>query len=633
MTKAVRALAAAALAAAALALSTTSASAHSYFLESDPANGAMLSRTPARAVLLFSSAVSHELTKVDLVEARSGTRYSAASVVAAAPNILVVNFPDLPDGAYRLSFSTRDSFDLHETKGTLVFGVGVEPPAQLSPPQPAPARTSEAFLRFAQLAGLSALLGSLVLALCVLPRIAAPDPARRARSAVLKVAKAGVLLQLVAGVALVADQALAIGGPPASALVRLEHSSYATRALISACALIGLAVVLRGNAIRRPPWTLGLALAQAVAVAAGGHATGAGGLSGGDVVVRTVHIVASGTWIGGTGTLAVALTSMSRAGLPVGVAAPALIRGFGPIAAAALGLLATTGLLLAGSQVATVTALLSTAYGATLLVKAVLAAVVALVALRHALLTARLLTSPRTQRRLRWLRGSLGLEAAGGAAVLAAAALLASSAPARGPQFEPPAQPTAAVVTRQNEGLLASVAVTPNRAGTNFVSVQVLDTRRPSLAPISSVTLLLTTPRGTPTALSTSQSGYRFDAGAMRLQGGDLTVAVVVHRAGQPDVAIELPWQVAAAPVKPAPIVFSGAPLAPLTSLLAGLLAVIMLMTCLGLVLLRRRAKRQPSHEREKRLGSPTPSSQMDVGVVHQAVSDRVQRDLRAIPD
>ncbi len=607
-----RTLIAAALAATALVVSATSASAHSYFLESDPADSAMLSRPPERAVLLFSSAVSHELTTIDLVEARSGTHYAATSVVAAAPNILVVNFPPLPDGAYRLNFSTRDSFDLHETKGTLVFGVGVEPPASLNPPQPAPVRLSEAFLRFTELAGLCALLGGLVLALLVLPRITGLNAAQasgvqRGRSAALKLAKAGVLVQLVTGAALVADQVLTIGGPTPSALIHLAYSGYGTRALISAGVLLGVAAMLCSNPGRRAPWAVGLALAQAVTVAAGGHATGAAGLGAGDVLVRSLHIVSAGTWIGGTGAVAIALTVMSQAGIPVRIAAPALMRRFGPIAAAAVGLLAVTGLLLAGSQVATVTALLSTGYGATLLVKVALAAAVALVALRHALLSVRLLTGGQAQHHLGWLRGSLGVEAAGGATILAAAALLASAAPARGPQFEPPAPQTAAVVSRQNEGLVASVAVTPNRAGTNFLSVQVLDTRRPSLAPISGVTLLLTSPRGTPTTLPTSQSGYRFDAGAVRLEGGDLTVGVVVRRAGQPDVTIELPWLVAAAPVKPAPVVLSAAPLAPVTSLLAGLLAATMLATCLGVALIRRRSKRRrdvaPSFETGKPFG------------------------------
>ncbi len=632
-----RALAAAALAAAGLALSTATAGAHSYFLESDPADGAMLSHAPTRAVLLFSSAVSHELTTVDLVEARSGTHYPATSVVAAAPNILVINLPALHDGAYRLSFSTRDSFDLHETKGTLVFGVGVEPPAPLSSPQPAPARLSEALLRFTAMAGLCALLGGLVLTLVVLPGIAARDPALapaalRARSASLRLAQIGVLVQLVGGAALIADQVIAIGGPPASAAVRLAQSGYGGRALVSAGLLLALAVSLRPAGRRHAVWTVGLALAQAVAVAAGGHATGPAGLTASDVLVRSVHIVSAGIWIGGTGALVIALTVMTRTGMPASAAGAALVRGFGPVAGTAVALLAITGLLLAGSQVATVTALLSTGYGATLLVKVALAGLVTLVALRHALLATRLMRRHHLQLHLRWLRGSLGVEAAGGAAVLAAAALLASSAPARGPQFEAPAQEeAAAMVSRQSDGLVASVAVTPNRAGSNFLSVQVLDTRRPTLAPISSVTVVLTAARGTPSTLSTSQSGYRFDAGAVRLDSGDVTVGVLVHRSGQPDVTIDVPWRVGAAPVKPAPVVLSAAPLAPMTSLLAGLLAATLLGSCLVWALLRRyRARWTPSRGTQGRPGAPTwvPRPVLDVGGVDQAVADRVERDL-----
>src|ERR1700693_5795230 len=141
-----------------LALSPT-ASAHSYFVLSDPPDGSILEHAPARVVLAFSSSVNTNFTTIQLIEVK-GARYTPTSIQAApsAPNVVFVSLPPLPNGSYRLSFSTRDSIDLHETAGSIVFGVGEAPVLTSTPPQPAPPRLTEVLLRWLALAGLSAIL-------------------------------------------------------------------------------------------------------------------------------------------------------------------------------------------------------------------------------------------------------------------------------------------------------------------------------------------------------------------------------------------------------------------------------------------------------------------------------------------
>jgi copper transport protein len=106
--------------------------------------------------------------------------------------------------------------------------------------------------------------------------------------------------------------------------------------------------------------------------------------------------------------------------------------------------------------------------------------------------------------------------------------------------------------------------VKPNRRGPNLLTVQVVDTRRPALAPIKGVTVLLRRP-GTAAgeSLETTRSGSRFDAGTVNLVNGDLDIAVVVHRAALSDTVVDLPWSVSAPEIKRAPTVISADPLAP----------------------------------------------------------------------
>src|ERR1700687_4411947 len=102
----------------------TKASAHTYFKSSDPPQGAVLAKAPTQARLTFSEKISKELTKVTLVD-QTGRTLPVTFVTDPADNhSLLVALPPLGDGAYRLKYATRDTVDLHETSGSIVFTVG-----------------------------------------------------------------------------------------------------------------------------------------------------------------------------------------------------------------------------------------------------------------------------------------------------------------------------------------------------------------------------------------------------------------------------------------------------------------------------------------------------------------------------
>ena len=599
-----RALAAAPLVALALWLGATGVSAHSYFLDSDPPDGAILAKAPARVVLVFSSALTADFTSAELVEAH-GKHYQLTSVVTdrTTPNVVVVGLPQIPTGSYRLTFVTRDRVDLHQTAGSIVFGVGTAPTEVASAPQPAPARPAEFLLRWVGLAGLSALIGGLLLALLVASRLPEGLARVRVQSALLAFALGGALVQLVSGAALLAIQASGLG-PDLTRTVPLliAGSEYGSRWLVSTMLAVALALFVAilwrtaarggveglGSEFRRlGPWALltsqartsMLAVALTAATAVSGHAAGAAGLTAGEMLLRTAHILAMGMWAGGVVALVLGLLVLRRRGGKTGAAVRTLVLGFGPYAGVGLASLGVTGLLLSGNQVASITALLSTSYGLVLVAKVALTAAVAAVALRHALYTWRSLRSKTVSARPpRALLATTMIEGGGALAVVLLAAVLGSSAPARGPQFDPPrSEPPATLASRQSGELLSAVSVKPNRLGPNLLSVQVVDSRRPPLASITGVTVVLRHPgaAGRSETLDTTRSGSSFDAGTVNLTTGDLDITVLVHRSGLSDTVVNLPWRVNAPEVKRAPVVVSAQPLAPSVDVAALVVALV----------------------------------------------------------
>ena len=581
-----------------------SASAHSYLVASDPADGALLAKPPTQVVLVFSSAVATDFTSVEVVEA-GGKRYQPRSVVvdSSLPLVVAVNLPDLPVGSYRLSFTTHDRVDLHQTSGSIVFGVGIAPAPALAVSAPAPARPAEYLTRWAGLGGLAALEGGLLLALFVVPRLADSAARRRVQASLFALALAGSLLMLIAATALVVVQAITLGPDLARTLPRLLlGTDYGSRWLASALLTTVLTIFVatlwrrarRGGVagmteeVRRlGRWALLtiearallLSVAVAAATAISGHSANATGLNLVETAIRTIHLTAMGAWAGGVLALALALLVLRRSGDRSATSAMQLVVGFGPYAGVGLALLAVTGLLLSGEQVASITALLSTPYGAILVAKVAGAGLVACIALRHALLSWRgLRKQPAAARAPRSLVLTVGLEAGGALALVLLAAVLGSSAPARGPQFEPPsAAPVATLLTEEGNSMLASVSMKPNRAGPNLLSVQVVDTRRPIPAPIESVTVVLNRPgsRSAPEQLPTTRSGNRFDVGSVLMVTGDVRVSVIINRTGLGTTVIDVPWRVNPPEVARAPVVISSEPLAPLVNLAALVLALV----------------------------------------------------------
>ena len=205
-------------------LPATPASAHAFLSESNPADGASLTTAPDVLRLAFSESVVIAATHIDLVDAE-GKRYPVSNIRLVGadaggstedPVQVVATLPKLPHSAYRVSWQTLSSDDLHRTSGLLVFGVGQSVKAA-GQREPAP-RLDESALRWLLFLSLSLSLGGL-LAVRLLRRNEVTSASAR-RCAALS--GAGALSGVVCAVALLADQYVTSG----SSIATLLRGSY-----------------------------------------------------------------------------------------------------------------------------------------------------------------------------------------------------------------------------------------------------------------------------------------------------------------------------------------------------------------------------------------------------------------------
>lgn len=520
-------------------LSSRPAGAHATYSGSEPADGSVLAVAPKALTLRFGEDVTAAGGAATL-RGVSGQASTSLVMTANGSSILVVLPPLTPD-LYRIDWRVRDAFDLHPVSGTVAFAfvppsvTGTErerlvggASATYAPSEgPGPSW-------FEVTARAAALLGALVLgALLFVGR-------RHTRR---------LLLGRIAWVAL-------SGGLGAQMVLQwnaigsaVMSSPFAIVWCISVLAWIGFAVSDRPSSrevATSGRFAVGITAIAATATVMLGHGLASGIPAG---VARAVHVASLAMWLA---CLAVVLaTAIARRG--------EALQRFSRNAVYAAGLVLASGFALAARQVVTVDALLTTRYGRVLLVKLFLVAVVVVLGVIQA----------RRQSRGLVLRvKAAALEVCVGAVVVVIAAFLGASAPANGPDFATPKSPPApARVTEQAADLAVSATMTPNRPGTNFIDVDVLNTRRPAPAPFASVTISVRDASQSslgPSAVATSQSDTRYSVADARIAAsGDAVIHVEVVRAGFPRAVVDIPWTVSVVPRAVRPERFSRASLVP----------------------------------------------------------------------
>jgi copper transport protein len=587
-----------------LAASPAPAAAHGVLIASDPADGAALSEAPTSVHLRFSEAVIVEYSSASLADGK-GRAYDVA--VAAEPDDshgLLVSLPTLPSGTYRLTWHTVSRDDLHVTSGWTVFSIREPAPAFAGGSTPAGSDVAGGLLAWAVFGGLAMLAGSALVLALLLPPGALGD---RARPRVVTFGLAAAMVAIAVNGAVLVRQAGAIApGDPSQIGGLVIDSGYGQRWLVEELALVVTVVALvawRGRGRAGVAGRLGLIGAIAlifVTRSLSSHVAAAASATPVDVALGAIHAAAAATWIGALVVLVLTLAGGDRSTLL------AALRRFGPYAAASLALSVLTGLLLAGQLVASLDALLLTDYGHLLLVKLGIAGVAAAIGLRHA---ARLHASVRRAwrgmpghrllvmgARAGSMIGTLRVEALAVIGVALLAALLTMTPPANGPEFRPASAPLEQpTMSGTADDLLLTAAVRPARAGDNFVTLGVYETRRPSLAPIDEVRVELVpvAEAGEPLTLVAKPLGdgrYETPAGTIAF-AGDWELRVSVHRAGLPDAVYAAPIGIDAATAASRATVVASWPLGPVLAVLALTIAAGM---AVGLSVILRRRRRRP---------------------------------------
>jgi len=536
------------------------ASAHAELVSSTPSDGETLQDAPDRLVLRLSESVELAATRVTITDG-AGRNTAPTSMGlrrppgagTEEPAALVVGLPHLGNGHYRVSWTTLSSDDLHVTQGVMVFGVGQQVRRAGSIPEPQPSR-SESALRWAGLLGLGITIGAgLLLLLLGTGRRGPLQTAVQRR--LLTAALAGAAGALLAGPLLLVSQAADAPAPVTQTLRRsLLHESYAAWWWAHELAVLGLvliAAICRRHAgfqrIDIRPLAAGVALATVATTTTVlmGHAGARPQTHLTMVAVESVHVMSALLWAGSVVAAALALSTRVPGEPGLRDLRRLVLRRFGAVAALAVSTAAVTGLLLAGRRIATPDALLGSVYGRVLLVKLAIVAV----ALGLGLVNTVLL-HPEVVPRLRLRQGrrpghlTVALEAVTVLILLSATAVLAAAPPATGPRWQPVVR-SAGLAAGQADDLVETLRVQPNRAGDNFLTLQVFDSRRPSPGRVESVVVGLRGADGRRTErVATTQGDGSWVVPGQPLSAGSWTARVTAARAGLPDATATFRWTV-----------------------------------------------------------------------------------------
>ncbi|WP_157592657.1 copper resistance CopC/CopD family protein [Solirubrobacter soli] len=542
------------------------AGAHAALVRSTPADGSSLARAPREIRLRFSEAISPRFRVVRVIDDR-GRPVARTRVTTDAARGLTVHVPALPRGSYQVVWEVLADDDGHVTGGALAFGVRARPLAARAASAGTAPAALEAALRSLDLALLVGLIGTLAMsALLARVRSRAPAAAERAQRRLLAGAGIAAGAGALIGLLLLARQMGRVGtiagrgATVADVLATRWGALWLGREAVL-FALAGAALWLRAPRGSRAVALLTTVLVVTLAAirALSGHAAAAS-RPGLQVAVASAHILAAGAWMGGVVAFGMALAAARG---EAGALARACRGPFSRAAGLSIVVLAVTGLLAAGAQVASVDALLTTDYGHTLIAKSLLVVTAAGLGLANA----RALRRGALPRVLR-------VEAGAGAGALLAAAVLTASPPAKGPEFAAPRPVVAPTLARQAGDLLVTATARPNRAGPNVFSVLAVSSRRPPPAPVTGVELRLTPPGGRARDVALAALGQgRFAGGAELDTDGRWRMTAVIAR-GTRRVTVPFGWTVAA-PDPARPVTYSARPLAPLFDRAAALLALL----------------------------------------------------------
>jgi copper transport protein len=409
-----------------------SASAHAALLTTTPPSGAVLRQAPETLALNYDEDVVPQYARVSVIDARG---HNLAGPPRVTGSDVTVPLRSAPRGSYTVRWRMVASDDGHTTEGVFSYGVGVKP----QPPAPlgnVNLPVVPELLAWLQFIGIALAGGMLTV------RALVWTPAARSHGEVLdresptalRLAIIGAVLALHAGLfAFLAGAYPIVGGGGLSNFVNTEiepiragtHLGQAWMATTFAWFLV-LAMLVAGCVYPRVRERLlagagVLALAIAFGLSWASHPDSHGILA---LLADYVHLLAGALWVGGLVSIVVAARTVPRSEREDVVRRTIL--QFSRLAAPTVAVVALAGVYLALRELPSVSALFSSGYGITLLIKAGIAlGALALGGYHRHFVVPRLASGAP----IAAIRRTLSLELGVLIAVLALAAVLSQRAP------------------------------------------------------------------------------------------------------------------------------------------------------------------------------------------------------------
>lgn len=434
--------------------------AHPSFVRSDPPANATLAESPATVTVWFDEAIEPDYGLVAVYDAR-GQRVDNFNIQynpGVEPS-LTTTLPPLPDGSYIVTWRVLSTVDGHAVGGAFAFGVGVPPDTAAASAANTQATVEPDLtinlIRWLSLAGQAVLVGALVFRLMIeLPvlsglgaELIALSTEQRRWLTVLADGLVGALIIGTLGAMYVQARATGVY------FWELFGTRWGLIWLVRLGATLAVAVMMEGLLLAESPRRIGVGLGLGAVLLATttltSHSAAKPGLVG--PLADFGHLVSTAVWAGGLVRLTLTLVSLRViTGEARGRLTTEIIGRFSALAAASVGLIVASGLLLSSGQVPSWAGLMLTPYGQTLIIKLLIVAVAFGFGVYNSFLTRRTF--------------SVALEAAVVTVVLFMAAILADLAPANAVAIG--AENTLTLSAPANE-LMVSGEIRPAKLGSN----------------------------------------------------------------------------------------------------------------------------------------------------------------------
>ena len=492
------------------------ASAHASLVSTDPPDGAKLDTSPAEVRLTFNEQVSVSLGGVRVLSSE-GDRVDAGAAAVHGSVVTVGLKADLPDGTYVVAYRIV-SEDGHPVRGGTVFGVGAGAVDTKALAKVADPRADHEWEIVGGIARGLAYAGTLLAAGGVAFLVFAHDggPERRALLRLVRTAAlVGGIAQLVA---LPVQAALGTGEGPGSLFDNgvLGKVGAEGVGLSIALALVGLALLSIG-VDRRRFVALGGAAIAAGSFAATGHSRS------GSVIVATIadatHLAVVAIWAGGLVLLWRTLRARRAAPADDPKATARVVLRFSNLATIGVIGAGASGLVLSWNEVRSLHNLGGTHYGAALLVKVGLVAVLAAVGAYNRFRLLPAFEQGKVTAALAQLRRTVIVEVALVAAVVTATTVLVIVTPARTAVAGGPVE---RIVAMGDLGEIQLV-VSPAKVGFNEVHLYMFDANKRPADLAESLTMELSLPAAQLGPID--RVATRAGPAHLQLNGNDFVVA------------------------------------------------------------------------------------------------------------